>query len=117
MSGSAAPGYRDRPLALKEAGGPTKVRLGPNPTSGERLRRLGCSTLSLLLPSSLLRSPMVLPTDVRVLVRHHQFYIGIMADVVLPDGRTLSEWVAPQLARAYESAEMPALLPGPRTSS
>jgi len=38
-----------------------------------------------------------------------------MADIVLPDGRTLSEWVAPQLARAYESAEMPALLPRPRS--
>jgi hypothetical protein len=32
--------------------------------------------------------------------------------VVLPDGRTLSEYVAPQLAAVYESGEMPALLPG-----
>lgn len=32
--------------------------------------------------------------------------------VVLPDGRTLSEYVAPQLDAVYSSGEMPALLPG-----
>lgn len=38
-----------------------------------------------------------------------------LADVVLPDGQTLSEWVGPQLVRAYTSAEMPALMPGGRS--
>lgn len=32
--------------------------------------------------------------------------------VVLPDGRTLAEYVAPQLEAVYSSGEMPALLPG-----
>ena len=32
--------------------------------------------------------------------------------VVLPDGRTLSEYVAPQLEAVYNSDQMPALLPG-----
>ncbi len=35
-----------------------------------------------------------------------------LADVLLPDGRTLGEWASPQLDQAYGSAEMPALLPG-----
>lgn len=35
-----------------------------------------------------------------------------MADVVLPNGNTLSEWAAPQLAVAYETGAMPALMPG-----
>jgi len=37
-----------------------------------------------------------------------------MADIVLPDGRTTAEWLAPQLSLAYETAQMPALLPGAR---
>lgn len=35
-----------------------------------------------------------------------------LADVLLPDGRTLGEWAAPQLALAYERNSMPALMPG-----
>lgn len=35
-----------------------------------------------------------------------------LAHIVLPDGSTVSEWVAPQLAIAYQRNEMPALLPG-----
>lgn len=37
---------------------------------------------------------------------------AFMADVVLPDGQTVSEWLHPQLDTAYATAEMPALLPG-----
>jgi hypothetical protein len=32
--------------------------------------------------------------------------------VVLPDGSTVGQFMAPQIARAYESGEMPKLLPG-----
>ena len=35
-----------------------------------------------------------------------------LADVVLPDGHTVGQWVAPQLDKIYERGEMPALLPG-----
>jgi len=34
-----------------------------------------------------------------------------MANIVLPDGPTVGEWMRPQIARAYETREMPALLP------
>ncbi len=34
------------------------------------------------------------------------------AQLVLPDSSTVSEWLAPQIKRAYASGEMPALLPG-----
>lgn len=34
-----------------------------------------------------------------------------MAHLVLPDGRTVSEFMVPQLAAAYESGSMPKLLP------
>ncbi len=37
-----------------------------------------------------------------------------LADVALPDGRTVEQFLAPQLERAYAEGEMPALLPGPR---
>lgn len=37
---------------------------------------------------------------------------AFMADVVLPDGRTVGEWLHPQLDTAYATAEMPTLLPG-----
>ncbi len=37
---------------------------------------------------------------------------AFLADVVLPDGSTVSEWLGPQLDTAYSSAQMPALLPG-----
>ena len=32
-------------------------------------------------------------------------------DVVLPDGRTAGEWIAPQIEAAYETGQMPAMLP------
>ena len=32
-------------------------------------------------------------------------------DIVLPDGKTVGEWMAPQLEAAYESGKMPPLLP------
>lgn len=32
-------------------------------------------------------------------------------DVVLPDGRTAGEWMAPQIEAAYQTGEMPAMLP------
>jgi len=33
------------------------------------------------------------------------------ANLMLPNGSTMSEWAAPQLAEAYESGKMPKLLP------
>lgn len=35
-----------------------------------------------------------------------------LADVTLPDGRTVGDWAAPQLEQAYGNGNMPALLPG-----
>lgn len=32
--------------------------------------------------------------------------------ILLPDGRTVGEWLEPQLAQIYESGQMPPLLPG-----
>lgn len=32
-------------------------------------------------------------------------------DIVLPDGRTAGEWMAPQIEAAYQTGEMPAMLP------
>jgi hypothetical protein len=37
-----------------------------------------------------------------------------LADVVLPDNRTVAQWLAPQLADAYRSGNMPPLLPAPK---
>lgn len=34
-----------------------------------------------------------------------------MAHIVLPDGQTVSEWMGPQIAAAYQSGTMPPLLP------
>ena len=36
-----------------------------------------------------------------------------LAYTVMPDGRTVSEWLQPQLEDAYTSGKMPPLLPGP----
>ena len=36
-----------------------------------------------------------------------------LACMVMPDGRTVSEWLQPQLEDAYTSGKMPPLLPGP----
>lgn len=35
-----------------------------------------------------------------------------LAHIVLPNGSTVGEWAAPQLAAVYEGNSMPALLPG-----
>jgi hypothetical protein len=35
-----------------------------------------------------------------------------LAHVVLPNGSTVGDWAAPQLAAAYESGSMPELMPG-----
>lgn len=32
-------------------------------------------------------------------------------DIVLPDGRTAGEWMAPQIEAAYQTGQMPAMLP------
>ena len=34
-----------------------------------------------------------------------------LADTIMPDGQTVAEWAEPQLAKAYESGQMPKLLP------
>ena len=34
-----------------------------------------------------------------------------LADTIMPDGQTVAEWVEPQLAKAFESGQMPKLLP------
>lgn len=41
------------------------------------------------------------------------FEQAFMAHVVMPDGLTLSDHVAPKIAQAYETGDMPPLLPGP----
>lgn len=38
----------------------------------------------------------------------------LVADVLLPDQRTVGEWLRPQLDTAYATREMPSLLPGAR---
>lgn len=35
-----------------------------------------------------------------------------LSDLVLPNGSTVGDWVAPQIANSYKHATMPALLPG-----
>jgi hypothetical protein len=37
-----------------------------------------------------------------------------MAHLLLPDGQTIGEWIAPQMAAIYERDEMPKLLPAGR---
>ncbi|MBT9828162.1 hypothetical protein GPL19_19805 [Enterocloster bolteae] len=32
-------------------------------------------------------------------------------DIVLPDGRTAGEWIAPQIEMSYQTGQMPAMLP------
>ena len=36
-----------------------------------------------------------------------------MAHIVLPSGQRAGEWMAPQIERAYQTGEMPPLLPAP----
>lgn len=40
-----------------------------------------------------------------------------MAHVVLPNGRTVGEWLAPQLDQAYSNGRMPPMLPPPVTAT
>ena len=44
------------------------------------------------------------------------FETEFMAHIVLPDSRTVGEWMTPQISKAYEHNEMPSLLPVPRDS-
>lgn len=37
-----------------------------------------------------------------------------LAQIVLPDNSTIGQWAAPQVAEAYETGQMPGLLPGVR---
>lgn len=39
-----------------------------------------------------------------------------LADLVIPTGQTLAEWLAPQLEAAYAHGGVPALLPGTEPS-
>lgn len=41
------------------------------------------------------------------------FEEAFMAHVVMPDGKTVAEHALPAIARAYETGNMPPLLPGP----
>jgi hypothetical protein len=43
------------------------------------------------------------------------FESEFLAHVMLPNGDTVGEWAAPQLARAYQSSEMPPLMLGPKS--
>lgn len=43
-----------------------------------------------------------------------EFEEEFMAHIVLPNGQTVGEHMVPQIARAYESGRMPALLPDMR---
>jgi hypothetical protein len=35
-----------------------------------------------------------------------------LADTLLPDGRTVGQWSAPQIERSYQTGQMPPALPG-----
>ena len=35
-----------------------------------------------------------------------------LADIMLPDGSTAGEWMAPQIEAAYQTGQMPPMLPG-----
>lgn len=40
------------------------------------------------------------------------FEQAFLANLMLPDGRTVGEWVAPQMHEMYETGQMPRALPG-----
>lgn len=42
-----------------------------------------------------------------------EFEDEFLAHIVLPDGQTASTWLRPQIASAYETGNMPKLLPAP----
>ena len=46
-----------------------------------------------------------------------EFEDEFMAHVVLPDGQTFGSWAKPQIASAYQSGDMPPLLPAPERKS
>lgn len=39
-----------------------------------------------------------------------------LANMLLPNGNTVGEWIAPQLDQAYTSGQMPSLVPGARAA-
>ena len=43
-----------------------------------------------------------------------EFEDEFMAHIVLPSGETVGQWMRPQIASAYDSGDMPPLLPGPK---
>ena len=43
-----------------------------------------------------------------------EFDDEFMAHIVLPSGETVGSWMKPQIAIAYDSGDMPPLLPAPR---
>ena len=42
-----------------------------------------------------------------------EFEEEFLAHIVLPSGKTVGQWMLPQVKLAYESGKMPPLLPGP----
>lgn len=42
------------------------------------------------------------------------FYQEFLAHIVLPDGQTVGDYAIPQIAKAYETGEIPPLLPAPK---
>jgi hypothetical protein len=40
-----------------------------------------------------------------------EFESEFMANIVLPDGKSVGEWMRPQIAEAYRIGEMPSMLP------
>lgn len=42
-----------------------------------------------------------------------EFEDEFLAHIVLPNGQTAGNWMRPQIAKAYESGQMPPLLPAP----
>ena len=45
----------------------------------------------------------------------NEFEDEFLAHIVLPNGQTMGEFAKPQIAQAYDSGEMPSLLPDPGT--
>jgi len=46
-----------------------------------------------------------------------QFEEAFMAQIVLPNGKTVGEWVVPQIEASYSSGNMPPMLPAPGDKS
>jgi hypothetical protein len=58
----------------------------------------------------LIKAKLVAVESKRITIRDE-----FLAYTVIPDGRTVSEWLQPQLEDAYTSGKMPPLLPGAET--